>query len=356
MTKNIRPRGEDIRAYILQNIEKAGLAQRVAERFGITRQAAGHHLLKLTEEKSLIPVGNTRNRSYKLAATATREFFYTIDKDLAEDIVWRSDVLPFLGALPANVLEMWNWSFTEMFNNAIDHSGGTTIFVTASKTAVSTEISIGDDGVGIFVKIQEALGLMDERHAIFELSKGKLTTDSNHHSGWGIFFTSRMVDNFDILSGGVYFSHEIGKEHDWVIERPAFRNGTTVFLKIDNHTSRTRKKTLDKYSVGDSFGFDKTIVPVKLARYGNDQLISRSQAKRVLARVELFTQVLFDFTGVDMVGQAFADQIFRVFANEHPEMQLFPTHANEEIRNVISEVTRQGRNRESAVPEGLGDG
>jgi hypothetical protein len=116
-----------------------------------------------------------------------------------------------------------------------------------------------------------------------------------------------------------------------------------VFLKIDNHTSRTRKKTLDKYSVGDSLGFDKTIVPVKLAKYGNDQLISRSQAKRVLARVELFTQVLFDFTGVDMVGQAFADQIFRVFANEHPNMQLFPTHANHEISEVIQEVQKQAR-------------
>src|SRR6266851_1011110 len=355
LTKNIRPRGEDIRAYILRNADKDGLAQKVAEHFSITRQAAGRHLQKLTDEKALVAVGNTRNRTYKLAATATKTFFYEIKEGLAEDVVWQNDIRPFLGDLPETVLEMWQWSFTEMFNNAIDHSGGSYIFVRVSKTAINTEISVADDGVGIFVKIQKALNLMDERHAILELSKGKLTTDSRHHSGWGIFFTSRMVDNFDILSGGVYFSHVIGEEHDWILERSDADSGTAVYLKIDNHTSRTRKKTLDKFSVGDSYGFDKTVVPVRLAKYGTDQLISRSQAKRVLARIELFTQVLFDFTNVEMVGQAFADQIFRVFQNEHPEMQLFPTHANAEIRAVINEVRRQDRQRngESAMLDAI---
>jgi len=54
-------------------------------------------------------------------------------------------------------------------------------------------------------------------------------------------------------------------------------------------------------------------VPVKLAQYGNDKLVSRSQAKRLLARVELFKVVMLDFTNVPTIGQAFADEIFRVF-------------------------------------------
>ena len=57
--------------------------------------------------------------------------------------------------------------------------------------------------MGIFKKIQKALDLLDERHAILELAKGKLTTDPKHHTGEGIFFTSRMFDEFTILSGGV---------------------------------------------------------------------------------------------------------------------------------------------------------
>ena len=39
---------------------------------------------------------------------------------------------------------------------------------------------------------------MDKRQALFELSKGKFTTDPSRHSGEGVFFTSRMFDDFEI--------------------------------------------------------------------------------------------------------------------------------------------------------------
>lgn len=230
MTK-IRERSEEIRAFILDHLTEEGIASKVAQKFDITRQAANRHLKCLTGEGALVADGKTRKRSYKMAATASVSFRYEITPGLAEDVVWREDIQPFLGAMPENVLEIWNYAFTEMFNNAIDHSGGTYIFVHVTKSAVDTEIAIKDDGVGIFKKIQDALGLPDEKQAIFELSKGKLTTDSVNHSGQGIFFTSRMVNGFDILSGGVYFSHELGKEVDWMLDRDAAKNGTTIFLR-----------------------------------------------------------------------------------------------------------------------------
>ncbi|HEY0308708.1 MAG TPA: DUF4325 domain-containing protein [Acidobacteriaceae bacterium] len=342
MTK-IRGRSQDIRAFILDHIGEEGIAAQVSQKFGITRQAANRHLKSLTGQGALVADGQTRKRSYKMAATASVSFRYEIKPGLAEDIVWREDIYPFLGALPDNVLEIWNYAFTEMFNNAIDHSGGSWIFVSITKSAVDTEISIMDDGVGIFRKIEDALALPDEKQAIFELSKGKLTTDSANHSGQGIFFTSRMVNGFDILSGGVLFSHELGSEVDWMLDIESVKNGTTIFLKVENHTTRTVKKVYDQYSVGGSYGFNKTIVPVKLAKYGSDQLISRSQAKRVLVRVDQFSQVIFDFTGVDMIGQAFADQIFRVFASEHPDVDLIPSHANSDIMGLIQSVIKISR-------------
>ena len=116
-------------------------------------------------------------------------------------------------------LEIWHYAFTEMVNNAIDHSGGSTIRVHIKRTAADTQIFVRDNGVGIFKKIQSALGLLDERHAILELSKGKLTTDPDRHTGQGIFFTSRMVDSFDLFSGGVYFNHEFGDDKDWIFEQ-----------------------------------------------------------------------------------------------------------------------------------------
>jgi hypothetical protein len=123
-----------------------------------------------------------------------------------------------------------------------------------------------------------------------------------------------------------------------ISEREKFKSGTFVWMKLNNHSARTTKKIFDQYSSGDEYGFTKTFIPVNLARYGNENLISRSQAKRLLARVELFKTVVFDFTDVPTVGQAFADEIFRVFATSHPNIELFAIHASSEVKRMISKA------------------
>ena len=333
----VRSRGEDIRRYILEHVEKYpnDIGKIASEHFGITRQAVNKHLQKLCLSQALMESGNTRGRIYKLAPLSEWHVQYKITPELAEDIVWRNDIHQVISPLPENVVDIWQHGFTEMFNNAIDHSGGSYILVSIRKNAVNTEMLIKDDGIGIFKKIQTEMNLLDERHAILELSKGKLTTDPKNHSGEGIFFTSRMFDSFDIHSGGVYFNHRFGDERDWLLERDEFKNGTGVLMEINNHTARTSKKIFDQYTSGDDYAFNKTVVPVKLAQYGNDKLISRSQAKRVLARIELFKIVIFEFEGVEFIGQAFADEIFRVFAQKHPEIQLITTKANREVKQMI---------------------
>ena len=234
-----------------------------------------------------------------------------------------------------------SYGFTEMFNNAIDHSSGSEIRVRIRKNALSTEMLLMDNGVGIFKKIQATMNLLDERHAILELSKGKLTTDPSNHSGEGIFFTSRMFDSFDILSGNIFFTHQFGEDADWILENKDLSSGTSVWMKIHNHTSRTTKKIFGQYTSGDDFGFNKTVVPVKMAQYGEDKLISRSQAKRVLARIELFKTVIFNFEDVEIIGQAFADEIFRVFALRHPEIELLAIKTSDDVKKMISRI-KQG--------------
>lgn len=343
MTK-VRAGGEDIRRYILEHVEKHpnDIGKIASEHFGITRQAVNKHLQKLCLAQALTEDGNTRSRVYKLAPLLEWSGRYPINPELAEDIVWRNDVYQVISPLPDNVVNIWHYGFTEMFNNAIDHSGGSEILVHIRKNAVSTQMLLRDNGIGIFKKIQTTMNLLDERHAILELSKGKLTTDPENHTGEGIFFTSRMFDSFDILSGGVYFTHQFGKEEDWILEREQFQNGTGVWMELNNHTARTTKKIFDQYSSGEDYGFNKTVVPVKLAQYGNDKLISRSQAKRLLARIELFKIVIFDFDGVEIIGQAFADEIFRVFAQMHPEIQLHTTKANSAVKRMIERAKAGG--------------
>jgi len=333
----IRARGENVRSFIIANVEKHpdDIAKVTAGKFGITRQAVNKHLQKLVEEQALVQSGHTRNLTYRLSPLAEWSKDYVLNDQLAEDVVWRQDIVPALGIMSDNVMEIWNYGFTEMFNNAIDHSEAKKIRIFFIKTATTTQIVVADDGIGIFRKIQQALDLIDERHAVLELAKGKLTTDPDNHTGEGIFFTSRMFDDFDIFSGGTHFSHKFGDEEDWILEQDRFASGTTVWMKLSNHTARTTRKVFEKFTSDDEFGFTKTVVPVKLAQYGEEMLVSRSQAKRLLARIDRFKTVILDFDGVDSIGQAFADEVFRVFVNKHPQIEILEYKCNPAVKRMI---------------------
>lgn len=64
-------------------------------------------------------------------------------------------------------------------------------------------------------------------------------------------------------------------------------------------------------------------------------LISRSQARHILAQTGQISEVHFDFAGIDQIGQAFADEIFRVFAAERPDIKLVALNANEQVMGMI---------------------
>jgi hypothetical protein len=352
MMTTVRAGGERVRKYILESVKghPADISRDASAHFNISRQAVHRYLRQLVKEGSLAEKGTGKRKTYTLAPLIEWERTYLLANDLAEDVVWRNDISPALGELPENVKDIWQHGFTEMFNNVRDHSEASTVRVRIWKTAIDTQMLIADSGVGIFRKIKQALNLLDDRHAVFELYKGKLTTDPKNHSGEGIFFTSRMFDLYEIVSAGVFFSHRQGTEYDWIIQLSEQETlGTAVWLKLNNHSSNTVKKVFDQYTSGDADkGFTKTVVPVELAQYEADKLISRSQAKRVLARIELFKTVIFDFDKVPTIGQGFADEIFRVFANQHPDIALYPRNANAEVSQMIERVRTGAATEEPA--------
>lgn len=338
MMGRVNPRGEGIRRFILKHVEAnpQTISNLTMAEFTISRQAAHQHLTRLVKKGFLTSKGITHRQSYQLATVKSWSKKYRLSAT-DEETAWTQDVRPILGGLPPNVMDIWWYGFSEMFNNAIDHSGGKTIVITIQKTAVSTRMTLLDDGVGIFKKIQTALRLSDAAHAVLELTKGKYTTDPSKHSGEGIFFTSRFFDTFSIMSGKIYLLRKSKDPNpvEWVIEKK-FRPGTCVRLKIANDATQTQAEIYNQYAVdADNLAFDKTVIPVKLAEMAGDKLISRSQAKRLLARVGLFRTVILDFTDVDTVGQAFADEIFRVFVNEHPRTEILSSGTNQAVRQMI---------------------
>ncbi len=332
-------KGKQIRQFILDEVQNhpKDIVRFTEKTFQITRQAVYRHTHKLIEEGLLITEGTTRKKIYKLKVITKKEIQVPVSKDLQEHVIWISHVKPIIEDIPQNIVDICNYGFTEMVNNVIDHSESNTLLIVVERTAVDIMIEIFDNGVGIFKKIQKEIGLDDQRHAILELAKGKLTTDPEHHTGEGIFFSSRMFDYFSITSGGLSFIH-YAMGNDWLMgDVHEERKGTLVIMKINYNSKRTANEVFEKFSSeSDDYGFTRTIIPVSLAKYEGDNLISRSQAKRLLSRVEKFKEVVFDFAGVESVGQSFADEIFRVFAQQNPHVHIMFVNAKPDVeRNIM---------------------
>ena len=265
----------------------------------------------------------------------------TVTPSLEEDVTWRGTIAPYLTNVMDNVLEICQHGFTEMVNNVVSHSNAKTLKVALERNPVLIELTVRDNGIGVFRKLQQAFGYDDPRHALLELSKGKMTSDPARHSGEGIFFTSKMFDVFSIWSGNLFYSRtKSTNDEGWLIEvqdRQYF-DGTMISMDIHPRSDRTAKEVFDLYAIGEDRHFSRTHVPILLAKYEREQILSRSQARRVLARFDRFSEVMLDFQGVETIGQAFADEIFRVFSHEHPEIHITAINASTEINQMIKRV------------------
>jgi anti-sigma regulatory factor (Ser/Thr protein kinase) len=332
---------KEIIDFIIDNVDNypTTINHITSQKFGVSRQSIQRYLSSLVSNNSLKAEGNTKSRRYILQPILEKQFVFSISPELKEDNYWRQNILPLLKDFKPNVLEICNYGFTEILNNAIEHSEGNSGWVAIIMYLNKAEMIIKDDGIGIFKKITRDLHLDDERHAVLELTKGKLTTDKTHHSGEGIFFTSRLFDLFSIVSGSLVFTHNQWNEDNWLLQDDKEMAGTCVKMEISTFSSRTLEEIFNKYaSAKGDFSFSKTHVPVDLARYGSEQLISRSQGKRLLTRLEPFKEVFLDFKGVNFIGQAFADEIFRVYNNEHPETVIVWINTSPDVENMIKRV------------------
>jgi len=312
------------------------LVTEVASQVGVSRQTVVARVRALIADGRLAKSGSSTRPLYTLGPRRVLSRRYPL-AGLAEDAVWRNDVAPLLAGVASNVLDICHYGLTEMVNNAIDHSGGQWLTLDAWANEDQVMLIVDDDGVGIFRKIAQHLGLADERLALLELAKGKLTTDPARHTGEGVFFTSRVFDRFVIRSGGLLFNHDDVGPDDVLRDHDHEQTGTQVTMMIARNATRTLRSVFERYSSGpDDYTFERTVVPVRLARIGEENLVSRSQAKRLLQRVDRFRRVVLDFTGVALIGQGFADEVFRVFANAHPEVELSAVNAEPDVRAMIA--------------------
>ena len=330
---------EQIKQYILKLIDAKDkdFANKTVEYFGVSKSTVYNYVKKMCEENILRKVEKTVP-PYELV-TVKHKFRYDNDGSLGEDRIFRTDIQPLVEGYEKNVLSAWNYSFTEMMNNAIEHSNASEIEVVLSKNALKTSIVIADNGVGIFKNIQSFI--KKERNEDLTLDEcvsllfaGKFTTAEQYHSGEGIFFTSHLMDEFVILSDDMFFSRD--NFTDATVKGFKGPSSTIVAMSLSNQTKKTTKEVFDRFSNIEE-GFIRTHIPIAhMFAYGNP--ISRSEARRLGALVSEFKEITLDFTSVEEVGQAFCHELFVVWQRNNPDIVINIVGACEDVNFMIQRV------------------
>lgn len=312
-------------------VDKTGLSRAYAQRF----------LKNLADDGAIIRVGKANQAHYVPASKKgavpimpARVRKILKNKGLAEDRVLSAikDESSIFQGISGNVSSIVDYAFTEMLNNAIEHSASDKIDVVIIKTSTDIRFTVADWGIGIFNNIMKKKRLASTMDAIQDLLKGKETTAPEAHSGEGIFFTSKIADQLIIKSfqKKIFFDNAA---QDIYIKDIQSTRGTRVEFVLGLKSKKTLTNLFNQYT-DESFQFSKTGVKVKLY-HQNVDYVSRSQARRILAGLEKFKTVAFDFKDVATVGQAFADEIFRVWLSTHKDVKLAVKNANENILLMI---------------------
>lgn len=333
---NMKDKAIEIQNFIMQHVpdHPRDIVSFTMNHLKSSRTTVQRHINHLLKQQKIVKTGNTKNIYYKILGGLENRCVLTLTKKLDEFRLFETFFKGHEKQLNENISDIISYSFTEMVNNAIDHSFGNTLIVESKREDNDIVIDIIDDGIGIFQKISDALGTSDLREAILELNKGKFTTDPSNHTGEGIFFTSRIFDEFQLIANNISYIRN-NLENDWFLENFLSKKGTQVKLRISLNSLRTLHDVFSEFQDIDSFEFNKTEITVALSKIDGERYISRSQAKRILRNIEKFDIVTLDFKGVRIVGQGFVDEVFRVFKNKFPHIKIRYINANSDIVFMI---------------------
>ena len=309
-----------------------------------SRQYIAKFLNELIDEQRLVKDGSTKSSRYSLPKNSqylgdsVLERF--TNKNLEEHKVQEEieNVFPVLMTLPENIKSIFDYAFSEMVNNAIEHSKSKHIDINVQIANKSLIFSVRDFGIGVFRNIVKKRKLRQETEAIQDLLKGKTTTSPKAHSGEGIFFTSNIADLFELESFGWKLTRDNRIPDIFIFSNLRSKKGTIVTFKIRLNSTKHLIDVFRQFqSSQNEYAFDKTEIKVKLYTMGT-VYISRSQARRVLAGLDKFKLIILDFQKVPTIGQAFADEVFRVFKNAHPAIKIQTVNTNEAILFMINRV------------------
>jgi anti-sigma regulatory factor (Ser/Thr protein kinase) len=329
-------------------------ASDLVAQFSVSRQYVNRLVQDLVASGQLVKAKATRGAFYVLPEYAEQHpdilfptFTIRVLRDKFQEdeiVVMIKKEMPTFQNLPGNVQHILEYALSEMLNNAIEHSRSEEILVVFSIKKEIVEFKVEDFGIGVFRNVMQKFSLNSELEAIQDILKGKTTTHAAHHSGEGIFFTSRVADLFKLSSFGYELIVDNFIKDIFIRQVKDQRQGTLVTFSIASDATRTTEEVFRQYTeISDEElpAFNKTEQKIRL--YIDDTAyISRSQARRMLVGMEKFKVIRLDFDRVEMIGQGFADEIFRVFQNRHPEIRIEAENMNEVVQFMVQRAMNKG--------------
>lgn len=337
----------EIKDLILKYLKKRRIVKiaDIAGKTGFSRAYIHRFFKELRDDGKILLMGRTNQAHYVLASDkkilGTRPLSFRrtlINRDLSEDLVLAElkRETGILDDLKKNVRDILDYAFTEMLNNAIEHSRSKKVLVQMERNFGVVKFKVIDWGVGVFEDIKRKFKLRNAFEAIELLLKGKQTTASKAHTGEGIFFTSKVADKLIFKSSGkeLIFDNRID---DIFVRETKKKKGTEVILEISLDSKRKISAIFREYS-NENFVFDKTRVTVKLFELAERSYVSRSQARRLLFGLEKFSRVILDFKKVEAIGQAFADEVFRVWQGKYQKIKIEHINCNKNVEFMIKRV------------------
>lgn len=321
----------------------------------LSRQALHAHLRVLVRDNLVVKEGQTRGATYRratpgdAAGPALRRLARTyLTEALAEDAVFAefSALLQLDRAAGKTGGDIFQYAFTEMLNNAVEHSRSKRCRVEMAVGPYDLSFVVRDFGIGVFHSIASKFGLRDENAALAELLKGKTTTMQEKHTGEGIFFTSKAGDRMALRSQRIEVVFD-NKLDDVIVAQRKRLRGTEIRFAVSRRSRRKLAEVFSAYAP-EEFGyrFERTRVLVSLAR---DDYVSRSEARRMLSGLDRFREVILDFTGVKSIGQGFADEVFRVFRRQHPQTIIRAENVPPVIETVLRHVVDKKEYRDLTI-------
>jgi len=328
-----------IQNFILDNLSghQRDIIRAAISKFGVSRQAVLKHMNTLIREKRVMAHGKTKDRYYELEPLLNYAKLVDITQGFKADRFLHTEIVTNLRSLPRNIGEICEYALAALLHNVMDHAQATHLSVKLFATRDETHVMVADNGVGIFHHIRDGLGLEGKTISAIELAKGPGPHGAGHHAGVDLQAVMMLFDCITIDSAEISLRYK-KKADRWSLQESKQARGTKIHLEISTKSSTTCNEIF-----ANLFAEEKSVVriPVNLARTNGELLTSRYQASKLVHNIESSKEVEFDFTGIDVIGPAFAHELVWIAREKNKSIGIDWINAADTVDLLMSRAIKR---------------